>query len=91
MAYILKKIGESANIPCRTFECDDETDLTNIDVTGAPMGSRCYVINSGNWFALNSAGKWKKVPAGNGGGSDDPNPGPDTPSSDIVYDGGEEA
>lgn len=88
MAYILKKIGATANIPCRTFECDDETDLVNIDVAGAPMGSRCYVINSGKWFALNSAGKWKSVPTG--GGSSDPDPDPDTPSSEIVYDGGEE-
>lgn len=91
MAYILKKIGDTANIPCRTFECDDEADLTNIDISEAPMGSRCYVINSGNWFALNSAGKWKKVPAGSGSGGGTNPDGPDTPSSDIIYDGGEEA
>ena len=90
MAYILKKIGNAANVPCRTFECDDETDLTNIDVTGAPMGSRCYVINSGKWFALNSAGEWKNVPSG-GGSNPDPSPDPDDPSDkEIIYDGGEE-
>jgi hypothetical protein len=90
MAYILKKIGSKANIPCRTFECDDEADLVSIDTTGAPMGSRCYVINSGKWFALNSAGNWKSVPTGGGGGDTPSDPDPDAPSVDIIYDGGEE-
>ena len=86
MAHILKKIGSAANVPCRTFECDDESDLRNIDIAGVPMGSRCYVINSGKWFALNSAGAWKRVPASGGGSSD-----PDVPpGEEIVYDGGEE-
>lgn len=84
MAYILKKIGELTNTPYRTFECDDESDLTNIDITGIPMGSRCYVIESGKWFALNSAGEWKAIPSG--GGTN-----PDGPDGDkIIYDGGEE-
>lgn len=62
MSYILKKIGKSANIPYCTFECDDESDLSAIDITDVPMGSRCYVINSGKWFALNSIGEWKNIP-----------------------------
>ena len=62
MSYILKKIGKSTNVPYYTFECDDESDLSAIDVTGAPIGSRCYVINSGKWFALNSIGEWKNIP-----------------------------
>ena len=90
MAYILKKIGSIANVPCRTFECDDETDLVSIDITDAPMGSRCYVINSGKWFALNSAGNSKSIPTGSGGDSPS-DPDPDAPSVDIIYDGGEEA
>ena len=61
MSYILKKIGKSSNIPYCTFECDDESDLNAIDVTGVPMGSRCYVINSDEWFALNSIGEWKNI------------------------------
>lgn len=84
MAHILKAIGNRANAPCRTFECDDTKDLPLIDVTGAPMGSRCYVINAGQWYALNSSGQWKAMPAG--GGSDTPV----DPSDDIIYDGGEE-
>ena len=69
MSYILKKIGKSANIPYRTLECDDESDLNAIDITEVPMGSCCYVINSGKWFALNSIGKWKNIPNSGGGGS----------------------
>ena len=89
MAHILKKIGKSTNIPYRTFECDNESDLASIDVVGAPMGSRCYVINSGKTYALNSSHQWKLVP-GNSGGSDDPVV-PDEPTDkDIIYDGGEE-
>ena len=85
MSYILKKIGKSTNVPYRTFECDDESDLNAIDVTGVPMGSRCYVINSGKWFALNSVGEWKNIPNSGTSGGDVPQPG-----DDVIYDGGEE-
>lgn len=86
MASILKQIGKQTNVPCHTFECDDVSDLSKIDVSKSPMGSRCYVINTGDWYALNSAKAWKKVPAGgNSGGGDTPEEG-----EDIVYDGGEE-
>jgi hypothetical protein len=91
MSYILKKIGKSTNVPYRTFECDDESDLSAIDVTGAPMGSRCYVINSGKWFALNSVGEWKNIPnSGTGGGDDPSEPDVPQPGDDVIYDGGEE-
>lgn len=89
MAYILKKVGKTPNIPCRTFECDEESDLTSIDVSAAPMGSRCYVINSGKTYALNSAKEWKIVP-NSSGGSDDPTPTPPVEDDEIFYDGGEE-
>ena len=47
------------------------------------MGSRCYVINSGNLYVLNSAKVWKKAPVSTGGG------GGDVPSvEEVVYDGG---
>lgn len=91
MSYILKKIGKSTNVPYRTFECDDESDLSAIDVTGAPMGSRCYVINSGKWFALNSVGEWKIIPnSGTGGGDNPSEPDVPQPGDDVIYDGGEE-
>lgn len=83
MAYILKKIGKATNIPCQYFECDEESDLSTINTSSAPMGSRCYVINSGNLYALNSAKVWKKVPVSTGGDSGD------VPSvEEVVYDGG---
>ncbi len=76
MAYILKKIGKTTNVPYYYFECDTESDLSTIDVSNVVMGSRCYVINSGNSYALNSEKQWKLIPLG---------------SSDlIVNDGGEE-
>ena len=86
MAYILKKIGRASNVPCQYFECDNESDLSSIDIASAPMGSRCYVINSGKTYALNSAKQWKFVPSGSGdsGGGDSDG------DSDIYYDGGEE-
>lgn len=82
MAHILKKIGKASNVPFHTFECDNESDLSLIDVEYIPMGSRCYVINSGKTYALNSEKQWKIVPGGScsGGGTDD----------DVIYDGGEE-
>ena len=49
------------------------------------MGSRCYVINRGKWFALNSVGEWKNIPNSGTGGGDVPQPG-----DDVIYDGGEE-
>lgn len=90
MAHILKKIGKSTNVPYRTFECDNESDLADIDVVGAPMGSRCYVINAGKTYALNSNHEWKLVPGNSGGGSDGPVTPDDPTDKDIIYDGGEE-
>lgn len=82
MAYILKKIGKASNVPCQYFECDEEADLPTINVSSAPMGSRCYIINSGKTYALNSAKVWKLVPAS--GGSSDPDP----DYEEVIYDGG---
>ena len=83
MAYILRQKGSNTNILCHYFECDEESDLSTIDTSSAPMGSRCYVINSGNLYALNSAKVWKKVPVSTGGG------GGDVPSvEEVISDGG---
>ena len=83
MAYILRKKGSNTNILCHYFECDEESDLSTIDTSSSPMGSRCYVINSGNLYVLNSAKVWKKVPVSTEGG------GGDVPSvEEVVYDGG---
>lgn len=94
MAYILRNIGEAQNVPYFTFECDDVEDLPLIDVSRAVMGSRCYVINTGNWYALNSKKQWKVMPAsatgsgsGSGSGSGDSGGASD---DDIIYEGGME-
>lgn len=78
MAYILRQKGSDTNILCHYFECDEESDLSEIDVTASPMGSRCYIINSGKIYALNSAKEWKLVPSGSSN------------TGDNIYDGGEE-
>ena len=90
MPYILRKVGNTPNVPTKYFECDNESDMSLISVIGVPMGSECYVINTGATYALNSLGEWKLKPtstSGGGGGGG----GGDTPGgNDIVYDGGEE-
>lgn len=79
MASILRKIGNADNVAVNYYEVDTERDMLEIDVSNAPMGSRCYVINTGSTYALNSSKEWKLVPTGGGGG---------TPSGDVIYDGG---
>lgn len=83
MAYILRTIGKASNVPYHYFECDNESDLSTIDVSQSVMGSRCYVINTGKTYALNSNKQWKVVPSSSGGGGADP-------EDYIIYDGGEE-
>ena len=81
MASILRKIGNADNVAVNYYEVDTERDMLEIDVSNAPMGSRCYVINTGSTYALNSSKEWKLVPTGGGGGGG-------TPSGDVIYDGG---
>ena len=76
MAYILRKIGNADNIAVNYYEVDTERDMWEIDVSNAPMGSRCYVINTGSTYALNSSKEWKLVPTSGGetpsGGTKEP-------------------
>ena len=81
MASELIKIGKSDNIPICTYNVDTEEDMNTIDLQGVPMGSKCYIINDGKWYILNSEGKWKAMPLSGGGSS---------PSGDVIYDGGTE-
>ena len=64
MAYILRKIGNTDNIAVNYYEVDTERDMQEIDVANAPMGSRCYIINVGSTYVLNSNKEWKLVPTG---------------------------
>ena len=68
MAYILRKVGNATNIAVNQYEADTELDMKDINVHEAPMGSRCYVINTGAWYVLNDKGEWKVVPKKEGGG-----------------------
>ena len=67
MASELIKIGKSDNIPICTYNVDTEEDMNTIDLQGVPMGSKCYIINDGKWYMLNSKGEWKIMPSGNTG------------------------
>ena len=62
MSYILRKVGNATNIAINQYEADTELDMRDINVQEAPMGSRCYVINTGAWYVLNDKGEWKVVP-----------------------------
>lgn len=79
MSYILRKIGNADNVAVNYYEVDTKRDMLEIDVANASMGSRCYIINVGSTYALNSSKEWKLVPTGGGG---------ETPSGDVIYDGG---
>lgn len=68
MSYILRKVGNATNIAVNQYEADTELDMKDINVHKAPMGSRCYVINTGTWYVLNDKGEWKVVPKKEGGG-----------------------
>ena len=81
MANTLIKVGQSFNVPVHIYEADTEEDMNTIDLQGVPMGSKCYIINDGKWYVLNSEGKWKAMSSSGGGSS---------PSGDVIYDGGTE-
>ena len=69
MANILRKVGQSFNVPVHIYEADTEEDMNIIDIQGVPMGSKCHIINNGKWYMLNSDGKWKAMPSGGGSSS----------------------
>ena len=73
MASILRKIGNADNIAVNYYEVDIERDMQEVDISNAPMGSCCYVINTGSTYTLNSNKEWKLVPtSGGSSGSSDP-------------------
>lgn len=79
MSIILKSIGAIPNIQCHYYECDDKIDMNNLDTKFIPMGSRCYVINDGQLYSLNSLKEWKINPIRNSGSD---------PGALYIYDGG---
>ena len=59
MSYILRKVGNATNIAINQYEADTELDIKDINVQEAPMGSRCYIIESGNTYVLNGSKEWR--------------------------------
>lgn len=88
MASILRKIGNADNVAVNYYEADTERDMWEIDVSKAPMGSRCYVIDTGSTYALNSRKEWKAVPSGGGDVIYDGGTGSGSSTGDVIYDGG---
>ena len=62
MAYILRKVGQSFNVPIHIYEADTEEDMNSIYIQDVPMGSKCHIINNDKWYMLNSKGEWKIMP-----------------------------
>lgn len=88
MASVIKNIANNPNISYREIYCDTVDDMRQVNVTGLPMASTCYIIDTGEQFILNSKGEWKPYRGatsseGDGGGSS----GGDF-SEVIIYDGG---
>ena len=74
MAYTI--YGINTDIPRRIY-CDREDDLLDVpDDIG--VGSKLYVIATGDEYILNSEGDWVLVPSHTGGGS-----GGDSDSGDM--------
>ena len=71
IVYVLRKIGNADNVAVNYYEVDTEHDMLEIDVANAPMGSRCYIINVGSTYVLNSNKEWKLVPTGGSSGGGD--------------------
>ena len=69
MANILRKVGQSLNVPIHNYEADTEEDMNSINLQSVPMGSKCHIINDDKWYMLNSKGEWKIMPSGGGTGA----------------------
>ena len=78
MANILRKVGQSFNVPVHTYEADTEEDMNTIDLQGVPIGSKCHIINNGKWYMLNSERKWRAMSLSSGGVQSDWNQNDDT-------------
>lgn len=93
MAFLLKRVGKTPNIPFKHFVCDDKSDLSTIELYLVPIGSTCYVVNTGETYVLNSKNEWKLRPAGASAPENDNNPDggevPDSGGGGGIWDGGE--
>lgn len=84
--------GERIAYGIKHYNLDTEEDLKNFSKNNKTVGTTCFVIETSKYYMLNSEQKWVEItPFGkvisNGGGGDEPDT-PDTPSDDIIYEGG---
>ena len=66
MAIRLMKVGNSFNVPQKTYIANDSTERDNIN---ALFGDLCLVIEDGITYILNSEGEWYPYTVGGGGGN----------------------
>ena len=64
MGVYLTKIGNTYNIPIQTYECDNDTDKSGLDVTHLDPGTRLHVIDSDKNYVLNNNKEWKEISSG---------------------------
>lgn len=67
MSTKLIKVGNSFNVPQKTYICNTEEERDNLK---AYFGDLCLVIDDGITYILNSEGDWYPYPTGGGGGGD---------------------
>lgn len=81
--------GEKIAYGIKHYNLDTEEDLVNLPVKGERMGATCFVISTSKYYMLNSDYKWVQItpfgqPINSSGGGNNG----DSPSGDIVYEGG---
>lgn len=74
------------------YNLDTLDDLAKLAARKEQMGCTCFIIQTSQYFMLNSSYEWVEItPFGkeisSGGGSGD-NPNPPEDSDDIIYEGG---
>jgi hypothetical protein len=85
--------GEHIAYGIKHYNLDTEDDLINLPISNEYMGCTCFVISTSKYYMLNSKHEWIQIsPFGavnqNGSGSGGGSTNPDTPSDDIIYEGG---
>ena len=58
---ILKSKGTIPNIPEYQFIADSDSDIAELPNENVPVGSTCYVIDSGKILISNSNCEWKEM------------------------------
>ena len=89
--------GERIAYGIKHYNLDTEEDLQKLPVENEYMGSTCFVISTSKYYMLNSDYEWIQITpfgtttgsgSGSGGGGGGGDSGGNTPSEDIIYEGG---